>query len=58
MHSVKSVKNNFESLPDIAKKDVLLYGDPLLDHNQNKIIIQGTINYMKVSEKFSESLFE
>ena len=58
MNSVKSVNNNFESLPDNAKKDVLLYGDPLLDHNQNKIIIQATINYMKVSERFSESLFE
>ena len=58
MNSVKSVFNNFESLPDNAKKDVLLYGDSLLDHNQNKIIIQATINYIKVSERFSESLFE
>ena len=58
MNSVKSVFNNFESLPDNAKKDVLLYGDSLLDHNQNKIIIQATINYIKVSERFSASLFE
>ena len=58
MNSVKSVFNNFESLPDNAKKDVILYGDSLLDHNQNKIIIQVTINYIKVSERFSESLFE
>ena len=60
MNSVKSVFNNFESLPDNAKKDVLLYGDSLLDHNQSKIIIQATINYIKVSERFSElnSLFE
>ena len=58
MNSVKSVYNNFESLPDNAKKDVLLFGDPILDHNQNKFILQATINYMKVSERFSESLFE
>ena len=58
MNSLKSVFNNFESLPDNAKKDVLLYGDSLLDRNQNKIIIQATINYVKVSERFSESLFE
>ena len=57
-NSVKSVFNNFESLPDNAKKDVLLYGDSLLDHNQNNIIIQATTNYIKISERFSESLFE
>ena len=58
MNSVKSVYNNFESLSDNAKKDVLLYGDPFLDQNKNKLILEATINYIKISERFSESLFE
>ena len=58
MNSVKSVYNNFESLSDNAKKDVLLYGDPFLDQNKNKLIFEATINYIKISERFSESLFE
>ena len=58
MNSVKSVYNNFESLSDNAKKDVLLYGDPFLDQNKNKLILEATINYIKISERFSESLFK
>ena len=58
MNSVKSVYNNFESLSDNTKKYILLYGDPLLDQNQNKFILEATITYIKVSERFSESLFE
>ena len=58
MNSVKSVYNNFESLSDNAKKDVFLYGDPFLYQNKNKLILEATINYIKISERFSESLFE
>ena len=58
MNSVKSVYNNFESLSDNAKKGVLLYGDPFLDQNKNKFILEATIDYIKISERFSESLFE
>ena len=58
VNSVKSVYNNFESLSDNAKKDVLLYGDLFLDQNKNKLILEATINYIKISERFSESLFE
>ena len=58
MNSVKSFYNNFESLSDNAKKDILLYGDPFLDQNKNKLILEATINYIKISERFSESLFE
>ena len=56
MNSVKSVFNNFESLPDNVKKDVLLYGDPFLDQNKNKSILEATINYIKISDRFSQSL--
>ena len=58
MNSVKSVYNNFESLSVNAKKDVLLYGDPFLDQNKNKLILEATINYIKISERFSKCLFE
>ena len=58
MNSVKSVYNNFESLSDNAKKDVLLYGDLFLDQNKNKLILEATINYIKISKRYSESLFE
>ena len=58
MNSVNSVLDDFESFSDIDKKDFLLYGDPLLDNNKNKIILEATLNYIKVSERFSGSFFE
>ena len=58
MNSVNSVLYNFESLSDINKKEILLYGDPRLDNNKNRIIVEATLNYIKVSEIFSGSLFE
>ena len=58
MNSVNSVLDDFESFSDIDKKDILLYGDPRLDNNKNKIILEATLNYIKVSEIFSGSLFE
>ena len=59
MNSVKSVTDNFESLPDNDKKDIILYGDSHLDdNNKNKYILEATINYIKSSERLSGSLFE
>ena len=58
MNSLKAVYNNFDSLSDNTKKDVLLYGDPSLDQKRNKFILEATIVYIKISERFSESLFE
>ena len=58
MNSVNSVLYNFESLSDIDKKEFLLYGDPRLGNNKNRIIVEATLNYIKVSERFSGSLFE
>ena len=57
MNSVKSVIN-FESMTDNRKRDILLYGDSRFDENKNKFILQGTINYLKNSERFSGSHFE
>ena len=58
MNSVNSVLYNFESLSDIDKNEILLYGDPRLDNNKNRIIVEATLNYIKVYERFSGSLFE
>ena len=58
MNSVKSVVDNYESLPDNDKKDILLYGDSRLDNNKNKFILEATLNYTTNSERFSGSLSE
>ena len=58
MNSVKSVFDNFESLSDNDKRDILLYGDSRLDNNKNKYILEVTLNYIKNSERFSGSLFK
>ena len=58
MNSVKSVINNFESFSDNDKIQILLYGDSRLDINKNKCILEATIYYLRISERFSSSLFE
>ena len=58
MNSVKSVLDNFESLSDNIKKEILLYGDSRLDNNKNKFILRATLSCIKTSERFSGSLFE
>ena len=44
MNSVKSVLDNFKSLSDNTKKEILLYGDSRLDNNKNKFILETTLN--------------
>ena len=58
MNSVKSVCDNFESIPDNVKKDLILFGDTRFDENKNKVILETTISYIKSSGRFSGSLFE
>ena len=58
MNSVISVLSNFESLPDNAKKEILLYGDSFLDQNKNKLILEATLTFIKNSGKFSGPLLE
>ena len=40
MNNVNSVLYNFESLSDIDKKEIHLYGNPQLDKNKNRIIVK------------------
>ena len=43
INSVKYIFEDFDSLPDNAKKDLLLYGHPRFDINKNKFILEATI---------------
>ena len=58
MDNVKTICNDFETMSDNAKRDLLLYGDPRFDENKNRFILQETLSYIKNSERFSGSLFE
>ena len=57
LNSVKSICDNFDSMSDNVKEDLLLHGDSQFDENKNKFILKATINYTKNAERFSGSLF-
>ena len=52
MNSVKSILENFDSLFDNVKKDILLCGDSRLDRNKNKLILETTLIYIKSTDRF------
>ena len=54
---VKSVSDNFESFSDSIKRDLLLYGDSRFDTNEDKLILEATILYIKNTGRFSGFLF-
>ena len=58
MNNVKSILENFESLSDNVKKDILLYDDSRLDGNKNKFILEATLTYIESTDRFSESIFD
>ena len=58
MNSVKSICDNFHSMSDNVKEDLLLYDDSQFDENKNKVVLKATINYIKNSERFSGSHFD
>ena len=58
MNSVKSILENFESLSDNIKKDILSYGNSRLDRNKNKFILEATLTYNKSIDRFSGSIFD
>ena len=43
MNSLNSVFENFDFLSNNIKTDTLLYGDPRLDGESDKIILEATI---------------
>ena len=58
INSVKYIFESFNYLADNYKKDLLLYGDPHFDINKKKFILEATLFYIKITERFSGSLFE
>ena len=56
MNSVKSICDNFDSMPDNVIEDLLLYGDSRFDENKNKVILKATKNHIKNIERVSGSL--
>ena len=58
MNSVKSVCDNFDTMSDNVKEDLLLYNDSRSDANKNEVILKATINYIKNTERFCGSLFD
>ena len=53
MISVKPISDNFESMPDNVKKDLLSFNE-----NKNKVTLEATTCYRKKSGRFSGPLFE
>ena len=43
MNSLKSVCDDFETIPDNVKKNVLLYGDSGFGECENRFIFEATI---------------
>lgn len=49
MNSVKSVCDNYDSMPGNVKKDLFLIGDSRFGENNNKIILEATISYISIT---------
>ena len=58
MNSVKSICDNFDTMSDNVKEDLLLNNDSRSDENKNEVILKATINYIKNTERFCGSLFD
>ena len=58
LNYVKSVYDNFESLSDKDKKEILLYGDSSLERIKYKFILQATLTYIRNFDRLYGSLFE
>ena len=44
MNSVKSICDNFDSMPDNVKEELLLYGNSQFDESKNRVIFRATTN--------------
>ena len=44
INSVKSICDNFDSMPDNVKEELLLYGNSQFDESKNRVIFRATIN--------------
>ena len=54
---LKEIGNNLQELSDQTVTEMLLYGSPNLNGNQNSQILECTIKYIMDSKRFTSSLF-
>ena len=57
MNEFSSINPGIISLRPSALLEVILYGDKMLNDNSNKQILTATINYIKNTQRFEQSLF-
>ena len=57
MNKLSSVNSGIISLRPSALLEVILYGDKMLSYSSNQQILTATINYIKNTQRFEQSLF-
>ena len=57
LNNLNSVDKTLLSLSDLSLVNVLLYGGPQFDDSQNAYILDSSIKYILISERFSGRLF-
>ena len=57
LNDLNSVDKTLLSLSDLSLVNVLLYGGPQFDDSQNAYILDSSIKYILISERFSGRLF-
>ena len=57
MNELSSINSGTVSLRPSALLEVILYGDKMLSDNPNQQILAATINYIKNTQRFEQSLF-
>ena len=57
MNELSSINSGIISLRPSALLEVILYGDKMLSDNSNQQILTATINYIKKTQWFEQSLF-
>ena len=58
MNRINSVVQKLEFMSENNKKDLLLFGDPWFNENKNKAVLEATLTFIKMSERFTGFLFE
>ena len=58
MNELSSINSGIISLRPSTLLEVILYGDKILNDNSNQQILTTTINYIKNTQRFEQSLFQ
>ena len=57
LNDQNSVDKTLINLSDLFLVNVLLYGGPQFDHSQNAFILNSSVKYILISERFSGCFF-